>query len=301
MISNDTDTLRPIRIAALLTCHNRKAKTLACLTSLFNQNTAGRTSLHAFVVDAGSSDGTSEEIRSRFPEVSIFCRSEDLFWCGGMRVAFGQAGRDEYDYCLWLNDDTVLLPRALQVLLASAGAIRRQTGRDGILVGSTRDPDTGARTYGGVLRSGWLRPLGFRPVQPVPRPLRCDTFNGNIVLVPRSIAEAVGNLSREFTHAIADTDYGLRAQKKGFSSWVVPGYVGLCRRNSDTYRWCDPNVPIWKRLQILRSPKGLPPREWKIFARRHAPIQWPVCWLSLYFRACFPRFWGLLHVVRGRK
>jgi len=301
MIGKDLNKPTLQRIAALITCHNRKDDTLACLRSLFDQDCSNCVEVVAFVVDAGSSDGTGFEIRRRFPQVRLIHRDESLFWCGGMRTAFEAAEQERYDYYLWVNDDTVLMRHGLRVLLAAAGVVQRETGGEQILVGSTYDPETGVRTYGGMVRASRLRPLGFRPVEPGPQPKPCDTFNGNVVLVPRLVARAVGNLCGQFTHAIADTDYGLRARKMGISSWVAPGYVGLCRRNSDAHRWCDPALPVRARLRILRSPKGLPPRQWRIFARRHAPVQWPMYWLSLYLRACFPRFWSLLRSARRWK
>jgi hypothetical protein len=32
------------------------------------------------------------------------------------------------------------------------------------------------------------------------------------------------------------------------------------------------------------QPKGLPPQEWSVFARRHAGVLWPIYWLLPYMR-----------------
>ncbi|WP_333410708.1 hypothetical protein [Microcoleus sp. LAD1_D5] len=45
------------RIAVLLTCFNRKQKTLACLEALFNQTLPADTSLTTYLVDDASTDG----------------------------------------------------------------------------------------------------------------------------------------------------------------------------------------------------------------------------------------------------
>ena len=50
-----------LRIAALLTVHNRRDLTVACLSALFNQKLPEAVELQAYVVDDGSSDGTAEE------------------------------------------------------------------------------------------------------------------------------------------------------------------------------------------------------------------------------------------------
>ena len=45
------------RIAVLLTCFNRKQKTLACLEALFNQTLPADTSLTTYLVDETSTGG----------------------------------------------------------------------------------------------------------------------------------------------------------------------------------------------------------------------------------------------------
>jgi len=55
------------RIVAMLTCHNRKDLTLACLNKLCSQVLPDDFSLEFVVVDDGSRDGTAEAIREAFP------------------------------------------------------------------------------------------------------------------------------------------------------------------------------------------------------------------------------------------
>ena len=76
-------------IAVLLTCFNRRAKTLAALEALFKQDGAGTTfALNVFLVDDGSSDGTGDAVRGAFPQVHVIDGTGDLYWNGGMRRAF---------------------------------------------------------------------------------------------------------------------------------------------------------------------------------------------------------------------
>lgn len=135
----------------------------------------------------------------------------------------------------------------------------------------------------------YVAPVG-RPVEPSGKLQRCDTMNGNCVLIPREVAQSVGNISPEFTHKIGDMDYGLRARAKGFPLWVAPTYIGECSRNPPPL-WVNPEAPLKTRLKVLRSPKGLSPAEWIVYARRHAGIRWPLYWLTLYMRALLPGLW----------
>src|SRR5262245_41763769 len=102
-----------IRVAVLVTCHNRKPKTLGSLAALYGQQLEEGVQLDVFLVDDGSSDGTSEAVAVRFPAVHITRGSGDLYWVGGMRAAYEAASRADYDYHLWLNDDTILYPTAI--------------------------------------------------------------------------------------------------------------------------------------------------------------------------------------------
>ena len=278
------------RIAVLMTCHNRRETALVCLGAIQNQISIHNVTLDVYLVDAGSTDGTAHAVSKHFPEVTVIQRDDSLFWCGGMRVAFEEAVKEEYNYYLWLNDDTNLLEHAVSTLLATSAELRAREGHDGIVVGSTRDPHTGRHSYGGSVRTSRYRPIKFKPVIPSTQPQPCDTMNGNCVLLSRQAVSLTGALSAEFTHAMGDTDYGLRAKARGIPIWVAPGYVGVCARNPKPL-WLNPKVPLRERLKIMKSPKGRPPREWVIFTKRHAGFRWPIHLLGLYMRTIWPRLW----------
>jgi hypothetical protein len=46
---------------------------------------------------------------------------------------------------------------------------------------------------------------------------RCKYMNCNVVLVPKIMFKAIGNLSNDYTHGIVDFDYVLRAAKNGYN------------------------------------------------------------------------------------
>lgn len=265
-----------MRVAALLTCHERRERTLACLGALAAQTGHGA-DVDVVVVDAGSRDGTAAAVADRFPATQVVPAGPDLFWNGGMRRAAAHVAGRGHDHHLWLNDDTDLDPGALAALLSTA----RWAGERAVVVGSTRDPDTGALTYGGVRRSAPGRPLRFDLVAPGTDPVPADTMNGNVVLVPRAVLDAVGPLDPAFTHGIGDFDYGLRARRAGFGVWVAPGSTGTCARNPAV---ATARGPL-RELRRLRGPKGLPPREWLVFARRWAGPAWPLYAAAPYARA----------------
>lgn len=263
------------RLAALLTCHNRRAETLAALGALEAQ-TAFDGSVHAFLVDAGSTDGTAAAVRAAHPDVRIRTVADDVFWNAGMRIAFAAAvAEGGFTHFLWLNDDSRLDHDALARLLRTARACGR-----GIVAGAVRDPDTGAPTYGGVRRPSRLRPLQFALVPPAAEPQQVETMNGNVVLVPADVVAEVGLLDGGFSHGMGDYDYGLRARRRGIPVWQAPGTVGTCARNPPR----QPAESVRAELSRLRQTKQLPPAEWGRFARRWAGPLWPLYAVSPYVR-----------------
>ena len=78
------------------------------MKKLINQDKIDKIDLNVYLVDDGSTDGTSEAVKKNFPQVNIIKGDGTLFWNGGMRVAFSKAMESEHDYYLWLNDDTIL-------------------------------------------------------------------------------------------------------------------------------------------------------------------------------------------------
>ncbi len=291
------------RLAALLTCYNRKEKTLASLTALSDQELPAEVKIDVYLVDDGSTDGTAAAVSQCYPQVKILQGNGSLFWNGGMRQAFAEALKHDYDYYLWLNDDTVLYPNALSTLLKTSYSLAEQGEHRAIVAGSTCDPNTNALTYGGVVRRSRWRPLKFDLVEPSEQAKRCDTINGNCVLIPREVVQAVGNLDPAFTHYIGDWDYGLRAQQQGCTVWVAPGYVGTCSQNYQPGSGDNSPVPTGEQLKKMGQPKGLtvqeqilyPLREWKVFAQRHAGLLWLIYWLIPYRRLLWLSLRGSPH------
>lgn len=267
-----------------MTCHNRREKTLACLDALFGSDPLIDATLEVYLVDDGSKDGTSEAIKARYPTVNIIAGDGNLFWNGGMRVAFAAALKKGFDYYLWLNDDTILYPQAISVLLCTARQIKLNGNPSAVVVGSTQDEQSGKTTYGGERRISKWRPIKYELVIPKDVPIPCDTMNGNCVFIPSEITQVLGNLDKDFTHTIGDIDYGLRAKLAGFGVVVMPGYAGLCSRNSINNSFADPHLSVRERLSKILGKKGLPWHAWYVFTKRHCGTFWFVFWMWTYLK-----------------
>lgn len=267
-----------VSIAAIITCYNRKEKTLTCLKNLMSQDGIENVDLTVYLVDDGSTDGTGDAVKKNFPQVNLFKGNGTLYWNGGMRFAFSVAKKSDYDYYLWLNDDTFLYSDALKLLLDTSNSIRSQKGGDVIVTGTINDIDTGKVNYGGRIKKSKFQPLKFIQLENSTEPQQCDTFNGNVVLIPRNVAKKIGNISPEYSKQHGgDIDYGLRAKYAGFESWVAPGFIGECASNTTEGTLFDKKLPFKERIKIMKTPHGVPPaKEWMVFSKRHAGFLWPI-------------------------
>lgn len=271
-------------LIALMTCHNRREKTVQSIGHFFSCDLPKGVVRKLVLVDDGSTDGTAEAVRATFPEAVVERGDGSLFWNRGMMRAWERARTMAPDYVLWLNDDTMLCPHALATLFSTDAQIRQQTGQPGIVVGSTADCKTGQLTYGGHIAPKRWKPFTYQRVWHESEPVECHAMNGNVVLIPMQIVMSVGNLDPVFEHAMGDTDYALRARGMGHRLFVAPGIVGHCSNNPASNTYLDASLPLPVRWKKMMARKGLPPRSWWHFTRRHAGLAWPVYFAWPYFK-----------------
>jgi GT2 family glycosyltransferase len=277
-----------MKLAVLITCHNRRQTTMDCLRALFRCRLPDDARIHVLLVDDGSTDGTGDAVRAAYPLVEVLQGDGSLYWNGGMRKAFSAAMGGSFDCYLWLNDDTFLYPEALANLLVVAANADHTADTAAVVVGSTQAMAGGPPTHGGI---GKWRRLNSPLVTPQEVAVPCETMYGNCVLIPDRIARRVGNLDSAFVHSIGDVDYGLRVGKAGFPILVMPGYAGTCELNPFGGSLNDASLSLKVRFQKLLGPKGLPLKPWLIFLWRHYGILGLAYWVWTY--AKLPVTWFL--------
>lgn len=271
------------KIAVLITCFNRKDKTISCLENLYSQKISNLYDLNIFLVDDGSTDGTAQIVINKFPDINLITGDGNLYWNRGMNLAWSTAGYKGYDFYLWLNDDVDLFDDAVSTLLQiyEDASVRKPF----ILIGSTCDHKLSKTTYGGEKRSlSLFKKNRSYLIDPGIELIPADTMNGNVVLVPEVISSNLMGLDSQFSHAMGDTDFGLRATKSGYSIQVAPHYYGICTHNIASNAYTDKSLPKKIRLKYMLSPKGLPIRDWAIFCKRHDGPLWFVYFLWPYFK-----------------
>lgn len=269
-----------MHIAVLLTCFNRREKTLQALKLLFKQKLPEGVFVEVFLVDDGSTDGTSKAIATKFPLVNIIQGTGTLFWNRGMRKAWETAAQKrDYDYYLWLNDDTNIFDNSLIQMLQVA----KQLKSDSIIVGAIHTEDNIKKgSYGGY-KNGFL-------LKPNERLQKCDEFNGNCVLIPKNVFKKLGNLDQCFRHSFGDIEYGRRAKKQGITIFLTPNYVGACNRNVWPPNFLSTKNSLVKRFKMLYSPLGFNPFESFYMNRKYKSIFYAgLVFVKIHINVMFPK------------
>ena len=273
------------RIAVLMTCYNRVDTTLECLRRLFAQEVPDGYSLDVWLVDDASPDKTGEKVKLAYPPVNVIHGTGKLFWCKGMRLAWDKAAEAyDYDFYLWLNDDTMLNQSAMKCLIDDYECVATEESRAHAIVGSfTTASDSDFISYG-------TENKGEGRVVPSGRPqLVTGMMAGNCVLIPKSVYCAIGPIYDGFNHGYGDYDYACTMHEKGIPFYCASKVIGWCKANHSNFTFERKN--LWQRIQLLWQPKGLCLHDTLVMRMRHGG----------FFRAVVSFFHIMWIVISGRQ
>ena len=277
-----------LKIYAILTSHNRRESTIECFRRLAIASKKADVNLKAVLVDDGSTDGTAEAVETHFGWVKVIRGDGNLFWNRGMHLGFAEAMKEGANAYLWVNDDTHIVEDALLRIIKIWQQLEQKLGKPVVVAGATADESTGKITYGGDIAQSRLRRFTYHRVWDMNNAVECDVAQGNFLLIPKEVANYVGNIDPVFEHAVGDIDYTLRVRQAGFSIYVAPGIMGYCSQNPVQGTFNDKSLTLRQRWKAIMQRKGLPPRSWLHFTRRHGGVIWPV-----YF--VWPYVWVILN------
>ena len=231
-------------IAVILTCFNRREKTLRSLQTMFEAadtynalNPEGTITPSVFLTDDGCTDGTAEAVRSAFPhrDITIMQGNGSLYWAGGMRMAWrgALALQRRWDFFLLMNDDTEFLPDAFTSLMSAHRYALKTHGKGGVYSGVCSSSDGSEITYGG---KAYSKPLIGRSytMKPNGTPQPCQMTNANMLLVSREVTEGIGIFDEAYRHSAADWAYGIEASKAGYPVYITANVCGVCDNDHDT-------------------------------------------------------------------
>lgn len=298
------------KIAVILTCYNRKRKTLSCLKGLFLAQKAyldADVSLHVFLTDDGCTDGTAQAVRDSFSgeKITIIQGDGNLFWAGGMRAAWEEALKDsiDWDFFLLINDDTTPLENMFYELISAHEYSLKTYGKPGVYSGVTCDPeDESIITYGGTVWTSKF--LGTdRRVLPIGSPQEVDKTNANILLVAKDVTDKIGVFYKGYIHGAADYDYSIQAKKHGFISLITANVCGKCERDHrdwNTEKNTILSMSKEERIKYFSNPIHSS-HDFLTFTRRNTPLRYPMVLIGRYLNERFPTLYYLIDVIRSYK
>jgi GT2 family glycosyltransferase len=210
------------QVAVIVLNWNGLVDTLECLESLACLDYPD---YEVVMVDNCSMDGSAEVIREQFPKVILIENEENMGFTGGNNVGLRYAMAHGADYVLLLNNDTVVDPAFLRVMVDAAG-IEPAIGIAGPTIYYHERPDI-IWSAGGAIdwQRGSTRMVGLNERdegQFGTEPRTVDFVTGCAMLVRRSVLEQAGLLDERFFAYYEETEWCVRTARAEFQIVHVP-------------------------------------------------------------------------------
>jgi GT2 family glycosyltransferase len=229
--------------------YNGKALAERCLQSIAESPYANK---EVILVDNGSTDGSVEYLRSRFPGVVVLQNVENLGIAGGRNRGFIEAIRRGAGYVLSLDNDTRIDPKMIQALVTAA----ESDSHIGIVGPKTyMDDDSGRMQCAGGTITYTQNVCSERGRDEIDRgqygrAQDVDYFPGFGFMARREVFQKLNFLDERFYgYGHEDTDFCVRAAKLGYRVMYVPDAV-MWHRGSATIGHYSPRK---KYLEAVNS------------------------------------------------
>jgi len=255
-------------VALIVLNWNGREDTLDCLSSIEQVHYSN---LHVIVVDNGSSDGSVDALRVRFPEVDLLANAENLGFAEGNNVGIRYALASGAAYVLLLNNDTIVDPQLISELVHAA-SLYPHAGVLGPKIYYHSVPNriwsAGGRWNERAMR---FEQVGDGDEDEGQHDSICETefVVGCAMFVPAAVFEQVGLLEPAFFLNYEEIDFCARVKKAGWGNLFVPRAKLWHRVASSfggemsplktyfTFRnrllWAERNLSLRRRAAIHRS------------------------------------------------
>ena len=183
--------------------------------------------MEVFVIDNGSTDGSGEAVKKRFPKVTFIQNQKNV----GFAMANNQALRlSKGNYLLLLNPDTKMKEGAIERLVSfmesspEAGVVGAQLlNDDGSKQNSIANFPSLATELLNKSLLRWLFPKQFPGKErDYSNPVEVDSVIGACMMVRREAMDQVGLLDEEYFLFLEETDWCYRMKKEGWKVYHIP-------------------------------------------------------------------------------
>jgi GT2 family glycosyltransferase len=302
-----TDISRAGVVHAVIGVHNNVNYTIECLTALAEQTYS---SLQVIIVDDGSTDGTTQLVRQRFPTTTVLQGDGNLWWTGTMRVGIEHVMKHAKpgDFILSMNNDVIFESDYVAGLVAVSEARGRViVGSHGIIRGTDKISVQGGRFEWRYGRSNQSIEALRDPADPNILH-KLDFLYGRGMLVPVEVVKDVGNFNdRDFKQRRSDKEFSYRAARAGWPliiSLTSLVYVTETPATSSIAFSASPTISYhqaWRVLAHVNSPNHLP-TGWR-FIKQCCPREYRLRNYALFLLTAFDRSFGrtapLYYLIKG--
>lgn len=202
-------------VAIIILNWNGKEDTIECLESL---KLITYPEYEILLVDNGSTDGSVECFRERFPELEIIENKVNLGFAEGNNVGIRRAMEKRVDYVLLLNNDTIVDREFLGELVEIAKS-DPMIGIVGPVIYSYDEPGK-IQQFGGEFKLNQCRVIYNTEISPC---TGLSFISGCTVLIPSRIIKEVGIIDPKFFAYYEDADYCVRVLNKKYKLALASG------------------------------------------------------------------------------
>jgi GT2 family glycosyltransferase len=207
-------------VHVVILAYDNVADTLECLDSV---SRLAYPNLETTVVDNGSTDGTADVVRERFPPVHVVRTAHNRGIPGGFNLGIGAALRAGADYVFLLNNDTIVAPD----LLAELVHVAESNARLGIVMPKVLFYDRRDLVWSAGGRYRRFPPaivfIGLgQPDQRFSEIRLIEYAPSCGLLVRRAAFERVGLFDPGYLFYYDDWDFSLRVRAEGMTIAFVP-------------------------------------------------------------------------------
>lgn len=211
------------KVSIIILNWNQRELTLQCLKSL---KKISYSPFEIIIVDNGSTDSSISAIKKEYPDVHIIDNKRNLGVAEGRNVGIKYIQKKGTDYILFLDNDTTVHQHFISEMIK----IGENDKRIGILTGKiyfSSQPDK-IWCAGGTLSlyRCYIGLIGYDEIDrgQYDKIKEVDHVTGCCLMVKKKVIDKIGIFDQNFSpYYCEDTDFCLRAKKKGYKIIYIPG------------------------------------------------------------------------------
>jgi len=219
------------KVSIVAPIHNRREITLQCLKSLERIN-KDQIEVDVYIVDDGSTDGSSAAIRECYPQVNIIQGNGELWYTEGTNVGIRKALEGKPDYILAINDDSVFDHQFLNFLVQTARQHPKSVVGPLLLLWNEPHKLFQTAPIWSTFSGGWKHWQKQTVWTIPPDPWEVDLIVGNCVLYPASAFQDCGLMDSKRFPNFGDAEYTPRLKRAGYKLIIDPRSRVFCQPNA---------------------------------------------------------------------